>query len=265
MRRWRFPFAGAKFLLAGALVAGAFVVTSDAVNADGAARKAAPTAQAPTSWSGLYFGAHAGWAWAEVESDLVTVNGTPLGWNDSVHHDAPVVGGQIGLQHQFGLFVLGVEASATFAYEDGYGNVTCPDVGTRTCGKRFDNVLSVGPRLGYAMGKWMPYLTGGYASAEIAHKSFDTGAQTNVHLFGERFSGWYVGAGVDMAIAQGWTVGLEYRHYDFGSDNVQTFNASLPNQGTGTGQFRDVEATLDTLALRVSWKLGRPEPAKPLK
>ena len=99
----------------------------------------------------------------------------------------------------------------------------------RTCGKRFDNVLSVGPRLGYAMGKWMPYLTGGYASAEIRPQeaSLPDTAQTNVHLFGERFDGWYIGAGVDMAMAQGWTVGLEYRHYDFGSDTAPAVSLRL--------------------------------------
>ena len=248
--------------LAAAVIAGVGIAQADGA----AARKAAPVA-APTSWSGLYFGAHAGWAWADVDSDFVTADGVRLGINDSVERDAPVVGGQIGIQHQFGHIVVGIEASATFAYENGYGNVTCPDVVTRTCGKRFDNVLSVGPRVGYAMGKWMPYLTGGYASAEIAHKSFVTGHGTNnVHLFGERFDGWYVGAGVDMAIAQGWTVGLEYRHYDFGSDTIQSFVASPAPSGVASGEFRNVEPTLDTIALRVSWKLGRPEPvAKPMK
>ena len=248
-------------LAAGLAVLAAAVIASVGIaQADGtAARKAAPVA-APTSWSGLYFGAHAGWAWADVDSEFVTATGVPLGLNDSVDRDAPVVGGQIGIQHQFGLFVVGIEGSATFAYENGYGNVTCPNP-ARTCGKRFDNVLSVGPRLGYAMGKWMPYLTGGYASAEIAHKSFDTGAQTNVLLFGQRFDGWYIGAGVDMALAQGWTVGLEYRHYDFGSDTVETFRPT----GIASGEFRNVEPTLDTIALRVSWKLGRPEPVKPMK
>ena len=250
-----------------ATLAAAVIASVGIAQADGAAaRKAAPVA-APTSWSGLYFGAHAGWAWADVDSEFVTATGVPLGFNDSVDFDAPVVGGQIGIQHQFGLFVLGIEGSATFAYEDGYGNVFCPNP-ARTCGKRFDNVLSVGPRLGYAMGKWMPYLTGGYASAEIAHKSHNNGfapvppTTGDPLLFGQRFNGWYIGAGVDMALAQGWTVGLEYRHYDFGSDTVQTFSPL----GVPSGEFRNVEPTLDTIALRVSWKLGRPEPvAKPMK
>ena len=31
----------------------------------------------------------------------------------------------------------------------------------------------------------------------------------------ERHSGWYIGGGVDMAVSHGWTIGLEYRHYEF--------------------------------------------------
>ena len=39
-----------------------------------------------------------------------------------------------------------------------------------TCAARFDDVITVGPRLGWAMGKWMPYLTGGYASGAFDQK-----------------------------------------------------------------------------------------------
>jgi len=251
-----------KFAAGGTVMVAAVMASIGMAQADGAAaRKAAPVA-APTSWSGLYFGAQAGWSWSDVESDFVTAAGVPLGFNDSVHHDAGIVGGQIGIQHQFGHIVVGIEASSAFAYNDDYANVNCPNE-LRTCGKRLENVLSVGPRVGWAMGKWMPYLTGGYASAHYGHKSFDNGFPnvTNVRQFGDRFSGWYVGAGVDMALAQGWTVGLEYRHYDFDSETIETF---LPT-GIATGEFRNVEPTLDTVAVRVSWKLGRPEPAKPMK
>ena len=262
MRRCRFLFAGAKYLLAGAFVAGAFIATSAGVNADGAPR-AAPVQQAPTSWSGFYFGAQAGWGWADVDSRITV---SPLAGNDgvgidSVQHDAPIVGGQIGIQHQFGQIVLGLEGSLISAYQDSFANVACPNPAI-TCGKRFDDILSVGPRLGFAMGKWMPYVTGGYANASISHKSFITGANTGVFFGRERFEGWYVGAGVDMALAHGWTVGLEYRHYDFEDQTMLTFTPA----GLLTGDVRTIDTTMDTIALRVSWKLGRPEPvARPLK
>ena len=245
-----------------AVLATAVVAGLGTAQADGAARKAAPVV-APTNWSGLYFGAQAGWGWADVDSQITV---SPLLGNDgvgfdSVRHDAPIAGGQIGIQHQFGHVVLGVEASLVSAYQDAFANTVCPNPAI-TCGKRFDDILSVGPRLGWAMGKWMPYLTGGYANASISHKSFITGANTGVFFGRERFEGWYVGAGVDMALAHGWTVGLEYRHYDFEDQTMLTFTPA----GLLTGDVRNIDTTMDSIAVRVSWKLGRPEPvAKPMK
>ena len=79
-----------------------------------------------------------------MDSDFVTADGVRLGANDSVEPDAPIVGGQIGIQHQFGQFVVGIEGSGVFSYNDDYANVTCPNP-ARTCGKQLDNILSVGP------------------------------------------------------------------------------------------------------------------------
>ena len=266
MRRWRMRFAGAKYLVAGAFVAGAFVATSSGVNADGMASraKAAPVVQAPTTWSGVYFGVQSGWAWADIGSTITASPGAGADGvgSDSVRHDAPVVGGQMGIQHQFGNIVLGVEATLTVAYQDSYANVTCPNPAI-TCGKRFDDLLSIGPRLGWAMGKWMPYLTGGYASASISHESYITGSVTGVFQGQERFEGWYIGGGVDMALAAGWTVGLEYRHYEF---EDQTFLTNFVGGGL-TGDVRTIDPSLDTVSLRVSWKFDRPNPApaRPMK
>ena len=91
----------------------------------------------------------------------------PVGFE--VDHDSPVVGGQIGIQHQFGNFVLGVEGTLTVAFQDDYASTACPNPAF-TCALRFDDVITIGPRLGWAMGKWMPYLTGGYASAAFDQK-----------------------------------------------------------------------------------------------
>jgi outer membrane immunogenic protein len=257
-RRKSFSF-GAKYLIAGAFAAGAFAATAIDVRADGKAGRAPPVAQA-TNWSGFYFGVHSGWGWADINSQFTNAAGVPTGASDSVQHDAQVVGGQIGIQHQFGHVVLGVEASLSSAFQDGFANVTCPNA-TRTCGKRFDDVFMIGPRLGWAMGKWMPYLTGGYANVSIEHESFLTGAGTNVFLGRERFDGWFIGGGVDMALAHGWTVGLEYKHMEFDSQAFQTFSPA----GVLSGDNRVVDPTIDTLTLRVSWKLGRTEPPRPLK
>ena len=133
-----------RLLTGGLAVAIAAVLGSGVALADGMARTAAPVAQAPTSWSGFYFGVHSGWQWSDIDSTSVT--GVSL---FSVSHDSPVVGGQIGIQHQFGLFVVGVEGTLTTSYQNDYGSTNCPNI-LFTCAARFDDVLTIGPRLGYA-------------------------------------------------------------------------------------------------------------------
>jgi opacity protein-like surface antigen len=239
-----------------ALAATAVVASVGIAQADGAAARAAPTAAAPTSWSGLYFGVHSGWQWSSTDVGFPT-SGTSL----SVDHDSAVVGGQIGLQHQFGQIVLGVEGSLTTAYLNNAGAAPCPFTPvTQTCSSRFDDVLTVGPRLGFAMGTWMPYITGGYANGAFHGWNRTNGTQIQTEEARARLSGWYIGVGVDMVLSHGWTVGLEYRHYDFDDKTAVGF--------TPTGLFVQpwsFDSTSDTFTIRASWKLGRPEPVRPLK
>jgi opacity protein-like surface antigen len=246
-----------RLAIGSAVVAATGLATPTIAQADGMpSRGRAVVYEKPYDWGGFYFGAHSGWAWADINSQFVAAPSQ----GDSVSHDAPMVGGQIGIQHQFGNFVLGVEGNLSVAIQDNFANVECPN-NARTCGKRFDDVITVGPRLGWAMGKWMPYLTGGFASASFTHRSVDTGTQANPQLGRERFEGWYIGGGVDMALSHGWTIGLEYRHYEFGDEDILPFTAggvAVP------ANLRTIDPSLDTVSLRVSWKLGRPE-AKPLK
>lgn len=118
-------------------------------------------------------------------------------------------------------------------------------------------------------GTWLPYVTGGYASARfsesVTNRTLAPVDFTLVQWAHDRAQGWYIGGGADWALSHGWTVGLEYRHYDFDS------YAGLANGvvgGLAGGALPNdnavFDSTADTVTLRVSWKLGRPEPA-PLK
>jgi outer membrane immunogenic protein len=261
MRRWKFLFAGAKYLLAGTFVAGAFVAMSGGVNADGTARKApAPqlVQQAPATWSGVYFGVHSGWQWSDYNTAYTNFT---TSWG--VNHDSPVVGGQIGIQHQFGQVVLGIEGDLTTAYRDSFASVDCPNPAFN-CSARFNDVLTIGPRLGWAMGKWMPYIAGGYANARFEDQRVLKANNNTTYLGSERHSGWYIGAGVDMALSHGWTIGLEYRHYEL-DDKVYNFHT--PAGAVAPLEQSTSDVSLDSVTLRVSWKFDRPSrvEAKPLK
>ena len=60
----------------------------------------------------------------------------------------------LGYQHQFGSIVVGVEGNWNTAIRDKFDETTCPNPAFR-CSARFDDVLSVGPRIGWAAGHWM--------------------------------------------------------------------------------------------------------------
>ncbi len=255
----------------------ALVVGTGVARADGYEPRAAVVA--PTwNWSGLYFGVNSGWAWSSTSAAFPTTGVNPalqiagvpgMGFDTST--DAPVAGGQIGLQHQFGQLVVGVEGGLNVTYQNKYGEDLCPrqTIANFNCVARLDDVLTLGGRLGWSMGKWMPYLTGGYASArfneQAQNRSLAPIGFTIINYGDSRDSGYYIGGGVDLAMAHGWTIGIDYKHFDFGSNNKQasaivggTWNA-LPNDNA---RF-DSEA--DILTVRVSWKLGRPDVLVPLK
>jgi outer membrane immunogenic protein len=241
-----------------AFVAAAALLGASTASADGMpSRGKAVVYEAPSNWSGFYFGVQSGWTWSSIDATYTAGGGV---FSNSWEHDTQMVGGQIGLQHQFGQIVLGVEGDLSTAFRDTDAVEVCPNVVVR-CHARLDDILTVGGRLGYAMGKWMPYIAGGYANGAFTRSTVNPATETMNDLGQSRHSGWYAGGGVDMAIASNWTIGVEYRHYEFDT----AFNlAHTPAGVEVAGSDSNMDASSDAVNLRVSWKFGRPE-AAPLK
>ena len=120
----------------------------------------------PWDWGGLYFGVHSGYQWSSVN---VQNPAFPPGFSvdhDSIggwrpdRHPASVRPDRAGRRRQPDDRVseqpwLDTCFAPATAYPWWHGN----------CSARLDDILTIGPRLGCAMGKWMPYVTGGYANA----------------------------------------------------------------------------------------------------
>jgi outer membrane immunogenic protein len=147
------------------------------------------------SWAGLYMGIHGGGGWGNA------VANPGADFNVS----GPYLGAQIGYNIVWGgNLVLGVEGDVSWSGIDGgtVGSTITHDINW------FGTVRG---RLGWTMGDWMPYVTGGWAYANATRANLVPQLATRGH------SGWTAGAGVEWAFSQFWTLKAEYKYLAFGS------------------------------------------------
>jgi|SoiMethySBSTD1v2_1073268.scaffolds.fasta_scaffold343553_2 opacity protein-like surface antigen len=246
--------------IAGSVIAVTAILGSAGVAlADGYAPKGKKVVyERPTNWSGFYFGVGSGYQWSNTDIGLAAVPGLTIA---EVDQNSAFVTAFGGVQHQFGVVVVGVEGGWKSTFRED-GSTPCIVPGALACKARLNDILTVGGRLGWAAGHWMPYVTGGYATARFEQELRDVPADNLLLFAGTRHNGWYIGGGFEWQVSPGWTAGLEYRHYDFGDATGPIVVAGAPPVPLGLDVRND--ATTDTLTARVSWRWGRPEP-KPLK
>src|ERR1700687_2241455 len=101
------------------------------------------------NWGGLYVGANIGWMGDDITGNFAPVNPAFL-FNTS--NSSTIAGVQLGIQHQMGNFVLGVEAGLKGAISDNFGSTIAGGLGApcgfvavvQSCEGRIKNILQVG-------------------------------------------------------------------------------------------------------------------------
>ncbi|MEQ1945157.1 outer membrane protein [Mesorhizobium sp. VNQ89] len=180
------------------------------------------------NWSGVYVGAQAGWTWLnsdlfefESPSDEIIDEGFTL--NRS--YDGFSGGAFVGYNHQFtNNVVLGAEADFTWTGID-ESSLSDLDAGDGVEGDDFqrtslDWYSTIRARLGYATGRFLPYVTGGVAFGKVAVEfgdldsgvpdddDFVSGSSTQV--------GWTIGGGLEYAFSENLVGRAEYLYVDLG-------------------------------------------------
>ena len=169
--------------------------------------KAPAYVEPPFSWTGFYIGINGGGAWGR--SDFSN------GVSDTGAFDVTggLVGGTIGYNWQMGSAVFGLEGDLDWARID--GSTTC--FGGIPCSMRNDWLGTFRGRLGYAMGRFMPYITGGLAVGNV--KTAITGFADH----DETKAGWTAGAGIEANVTGPLSLKVEYLFVDLGNaDNPAT-------------------------------------------
>jgi outer membrane immunogenic protein len=177
------------------------------------------------NWTGFYVGLNAGWGWGTG-----SLSGPPA--SGDLEGSGGLIGGTLGYNWQMNQIVFGVETDIAWSgieTDSGCG-------GGLRCAVSNDWLGTARGRLGLAMDRVMPYITGGLAYGEVS------AAVTGNPGASETQAGWTLGAGVEFAMTAPWTAKLEYLYVDLGDfacgtacgtagpDNVE-FNAHILRAG----------------------------------
>jgi outer membrane immunogenic protein len=187
-----------------AILAGMLAVALPAQAADAPIRPPEVPLKGPVTvappifdWTGFYVGLNAGYGWGRSRWDGAgTGNFNTRRW---------LAGGTVGVNYQVGQSVFGIESDV--AWSDISGRTGCA-VGTCETSNKWLGTARA--RVGYAIDRMLPYLTGGVAFGSVEARSPGLGSQSSTRV------GWTAGAGVEYALSDRWTVKAEYLYVDLG-------------------------------------------------
>jgi outer membrane immunogenic protein len=242
-------------LIAGAAFASLLAATG-AFAADLPVYSKAPAVAVVYDWTGFYLGTNLGYSWGSGRTNGtatgtraavtgVTTVLTPLGTlpvSGSANVNGVIGGGQFGYNWQRGSWLLGVETDLQGTTEHHTGDVCtvagCP-AGSRVFSREY-NLNWFGTLRGRA-GFLVTERTFFYATGGLAYGSF-TGSSPDLPLtWNSLKAGWTVGAGVETALGNDWSLKFEYLYMDLG--NLGTVNASNSTSSTAGATVTTVTNT----------------------
>jgi len=223
------------------------------------------------NWTGLYVGAHAGYAWGDVSVRDIDGGVDPGPFDYSP--DGVFGGGTVGANWQLGAVLVGVEGD--LGYLDLSGDKI---IGSSTGSPHHQDLTLDGGfyalgagRLGITFGRTLVYGKGGYAYFDGEAKQATTKDYYSKEGTGS-FAGWAYGGGIEQALGGGWSIKAEYLHFDFGSEGGVQEKTSLatggePDDDTPVGSkfHNEHDLDVDTVKIGINYKFGGRDEPLPLK
>ncbi len=177
------------------------------------------TVGGPYDWSGVYVGVNAGYTFGSSDvyfADLINVP-----FNASLRPEGLIGGIHLGANYQTAnRFVVGLETDFL------YNSLDDATVGLAgSAGAAFGMAVegdvkwsgSARARVGFAIGRILPFVTAGVAAAKYEVTMFPVDAPDSRFARDSTYVGWTAGAGVEYAFTEDWLGRIEYRYSDFGS------------------------------------------------
>jgi outer membrane immunogenic protein len=194
-----------------------------------------PPAPQAGDWTGYYAGLQAGDGWGSAhQTDGSTFDS---GWYNL---SGALAGVTWGYNWQVGKVVIGFENDAAWANihgsTDGNNGFNGPCGGNLSlCESTLQAFGSNRLRLGYSIGRWLPYIAGGLAWGYVHGKEGDTPAGGVFGSGAEFHYGWTVGGGVEAMIDPHWSAKVEYLYADLrdGKAFVDQFSGGMADESVG--------------------------------
>jgi len=221
----------------GLLIAAAtLAVASSAFAADMPMKApAAVVAPAPT-WTGWYIGINGGGVWGNTKPSVTDIG--PDGFfatanvpavvangSQNFHNSGGLIGAQIGYLYQTGPVILGLEVGADWMGLKGSTSngptvypVTPPSTFSWNLEGKSDFLATFLGRVGYNMGAWYPYVTGGLAVANFKYNATYTDTfypSVSTVSLSQTKAGYALGGGVEWRVAPHWLLRGEYLYMSF--------------------------------------------------
>ena len=207
------------------------------------------------SWTGCYFGANTGYAWAHTGFVETSVNGIPETFDRGSQTDKGwAYGGQIGCDYQFNNnWVAGIRGMWDGSDITGSRDVGPGDFVAGTDNVKIDSFATLVGKLGYLLSPTLQlYGLGGVAWVHDHYFGTDP-------RFGEISSanqsriGYDVGVGLSWMFVRNWDLWVEYDYMGFGTKNV-TFNGEGINSGVLLGV--DVKQNVSKVLLGIDYRFN---------
>lgn len=201
----------------------------------------APMRSAVYDWTGFYLGGHVGYGGGTFGPGT---NAIPDQAVFFPHGATGLIGGfQAGYNLQLpNKVVLGVEADVSFISPIDRAKLAPAPFNTT-----FDYFATARGRVGYTIGTWLPYVTGGLAWGQTrVNINADDGSLVDfrqaTHL------GWTAGIGIEMAVGGNWTAKVEYDFIDLARRTYGLSDAMLPDL--------NVDPKVHAIKVGLNYRLG---------
>jgi outer membrane immunogenic protein len=168
------------------------------------------------SWTGLYMGGQIGYAWGSDPINEVDQTGATAPAFFNIQPNGVIGGAHVGYNLQIAQWVAGLEGTVDGSSLSGTASDVQPTGGV-AMSVRTEVQGSIRARVGVAFDRVLIYGTGGVAFAGFDDNYSGAGPTFSLNEQDSKTrTGWTVGGGIDYAVTNNWSIGVEYRYSDFG-------------------------------------------------